>query len=130
MEEQARRSALLERTRCCQRLLESTVRIGLSSLSAQGTLFLPDLDHVRRLAGHYGSQQDFFKALESTYSSKLISEVRISVRARKVDGSLTFRELSEGEQQLLMVLGLLRFTREDESLFLLDEFSKLRCRQA
>jgi ABC-type multidrug transport system ATPase subunit len=29
--------------------------------------------------------------------------------------------LSEGEQQLLMVLGLLRFTKEDESLFLLDE---------
>jgi len=84
-------------------------------------LFLPDLDHVRTLAGHYGTQQDFFKALESTYISKLISEVRISVRARKVDGSLTFRELSEGEQQLLMVLGLLRFTREDESLFLLDE---------
>jgi predicted ATPase len=84
-------------------------------------LFLRDLDHVRTLAGHYGTQQDFFKALESTYISKLISEVRISVRARQVDGSLTFRELSEGEQQLLMVLGLLRFTREDESLFLLDE---------
>ena len=43
------------------------------------------------------------------------------VRARGVDGSVTFRELSEGEQQLLMVLGLLRFTRSDESLFLLDE---------
>jgi predicted ATPase len=84
-------------------------------------LFLPDLEHVRTLAGHYDTQQAFFKALESTYISKLISEVRISVRARKVDGSLTFRELSEGEQQLLMVLGLLRFTREDESLFLLDE---------
>ena len=84
-------------------------------------LFLPDLERVRRLAGHYDTQQDFFKALESTYISKLISEVRISVRARKIDGSLTFRELSEGEQQLLMVLGLLRFTREDESLFLLDE---------
>ena len=84
-------------------------------------LFLPDLEHVRTLAGHYDTQQDFFKALESTYISKLISEVRISVRARQVDGSLTFRELSEGEQQLLMVLGLLRFTREDESLFLLDE---------
>jgi predicted ATPase len=84
-------------------------------------LFLPDLDRVRTLAGYYDTQQAFFKALESTYISKLISEVRVSVRARKVDGSLTFRELSEGEQQLLMVLGLLRFTREDESLFLLDE---------
>ncbi len=84
-------------------------------------LFLPDLGQVRRLSDHYASHQDFFKAMESTYMSELISEVRISVQARKADASLTFRELSEGEQQLLMVLGLLRFTREDESLFLLDE---------
>ena len=34
---------------------------------------------------------------------------------------LPFESLSEGEQQLLMVLGLLRFTQEDEALFLLDE---------
>jgi predicted ATPase len=84
-------------------------------------LFLRDLDSIHELASRYGTQQEFFKALESTYTSKLIGEVRINVRARRVDGSLTFRELSEGEQQLLMVLGLLRFTREDESLFLLDE---------
>ena len=43
------------------------------------------------------------------------------MRLKKNDGSVTFRELSEGEQQLLTVLGLLRFTAEDESLFLLDE---------
>ncbi|MDR7096928.1 putative ATP-binding protein involved in virulence [Hydrogenophaga laconesensis] len=40
---------------------------------------------------------------------------------KKNDGSVTFRELSEGEQQLLTVLGLLRFTADNESLFLLDE---------
>ncbi|MBT2916817.1 AAA family ATPase, partial [Vibrio anguillarum] len=48
-------------------------------------------------------------------------EVRIRVKLKKNDGSVTFRELSEGEQQLLTVLGLLRFTAEEESLFLLDE---------
>ncbi|MGO9534806.1 MAG: AAA family ATPase [Syntrophobacteraceae bacterium] len=48
-------------------------------------------------------------------------EVRTLVTACCTDAPLTFHELSEGEQQLLMVLGLLRFTREDESLFLLDE---------
>ena len=84
-------------------------------------LFLKDLDAVRRLREAYPTDQAFFKALESTYISEVISEVLIRVQARKVDGSLTFRELSEGEQQLLTVLGLLRFTREDESLFLLDE---------
>jgi len=84
-------------------------------------LYLKDVEALRGLAEPYGSQQEFFKALESTYMSQLVSEVRIRVKARNVDGSLTFRELSEGEQQLLMVLGLLRFTKEDESLFLLDE---------
>jgi predicted ATPase len=84
-------------------------------------LYLRDVDALRGLAEHYVTQQALFKALESTYISDLIREVRIRVRARNVDGSLTFRELSEGEQQLLMVLGLLRFTKEDESLFLLDE---------
>jgi len=84
-------------------------------------LYLPDQQTLRDLASIYDSQQDFFKALESTYISDLISEVRIRVKIRNMDGSLTFREMSEGEQQLLMVLGLLRFTKEDESLFLLDE---------
>lgn len=84
-------------------------------------LYLKDIGALRGLAKNYRTQQELFKALESTYISELISEVRIRVKARNVDGSLTFRELSEGEQQLLMVLGLLRFTKEDESLFLLDE---------
>ena len=84
-------------------------------------LYLPDSEALRELASIYPSQHELFKALESTYISELLSEVRIRVRLRNSDGSLTFRELSEGEQQLLMVLGLLRFTKEDETLFLLDE---------
>lgn len=84
-------------------------------------LYLKNVAALRGLAEHYPTQQDFFKALESTYISELIREVRIRVNTRNANGALTFRELSEGEQQLLMVLGLLRFTKEDESLFLLDE---------
>ena len=84
-------------------------------------LYLQSPEDFEKLADHYETQQEFFKALESTYISELIEEVRIRVRLELEDGSLTFRELSEGEQQLLMVLGLLRFTREEESLFLLDE---------
>ena len=48
-------------------------------------------------------------------------EIRVQVKVRNLDGSISFRELSEGEQQLLLVLGLLRFTQEEEALFLLDE---------
>lgn len=84
-------------------------------------LFLKQNKDLISLAEHYPSQQEFFKALESTYISDLIEDVRTRVRLKDGTGSLTFRELSEGEQQLLMVLGLLRFTRDEEALFLLDE---------
>lgn len=83
-------------------------------------LYVKDIDALRRLVGNQAPGQ-LFRDLESTYVSELIEEVRIRVRLKKNDGSVTFRELSEGEQQLLTVLGLLRFTAEDESLFLLDE---------
>lgn len=83
-------------------------------------LYVKDIAALRSLVGNQTPAQ-FFRDLESTYVSELIEEVRIRVRLKKNDGSVTFRELSEGEQQLLTVLGLLCFTAEDESLFLLDE---------
>ncbi len=83
-------------------------------------LYVKDLDSLRELVGNK-EPREFFRDLESTYVSELIEEVRIRVKLRKNDGSVTFRELSEGEQQLLTVLGLLKFTAEEESLILLDE---------
>lgn len=79
-----------------------------------------DLHELRKRSGAR-SAAEFFAMLESTDISDVLHDVRIRVRVRGVDGSLTFRELSEGEQQLLTVLGLIEFTREGESLFLLDE---------
>lgn len=83
-------------------------------------MFIKDIHKLDELVGEQ-EPREFFRDLESTYVSELISEVRIRVKLKKNDGSVTFRELSEGEQQLLTVLGLLRFTAEEESLFLLDE---------
>jgi predicted ATPase len=83
-------------------------------------LCVKDVKALRQLVGNQ-TPSGFFRDLESTYVSELIEEVRIRVRLKGNDGSVTFREMSEGEQQLLTVLGLLRFTAEDESLFLLDE---------
>ncbi len=63
-------------------------------------------------------------ALESTDFSELIHDVKIQVRVKATNSeqvSITFNELSEGEQQLLMVLGLMRFTKSHQSLVLLDE---------
>lgn len=63
----------------------------------------------------------FFKMLESTLLSELLSEIRIQVKVKNVEELLSFKELSEGEQQLLTLLGLLKFTGGKDSLFLLDE---------
>lgn len=86
-------------------------------------LFLPDADALERVYHLYDEPYAFFTALESTHLSKLLGEVRTRVRMTPAagGGEVTYRDLSEGEQQLLLVLGLLKFTARDEALFLLDE---------
>lgn len=83
-------------------------------------LFLPDVNALREFAKDLSSDE-LFKMLESTLLSEIISEVSIRVKVSSSKVPLTFRELSEGEQQLLTVLGLLKFTGGKDSLFLLDE---------
>lgn len=83
-------------------------------------LYVKDLDSLKKLVSGK-TPREFFRDMESTYVSELIDEVRIRVKLINNEGTVTFKELSEGEQQLLTVLGLLRFTAEEEGLFLLDE---------
>jgi len=83
-------------------------------------LYLPDVETLRKFAKGL-SQDVFFKMLESTLLSNIISEVSVRVKVSSSKEPLSFRELSEGEQQLLTVLGLLKFTGGKDSLFLLDE---------
>lgn len=92
-----------------------------SPVQEQLYLFISNQNKLIEIAKKYGTNTEFFKSLESTYISDLIQEVRVKVKKVNVNGEITFKELSEGEQQLLTVLGLLRFTKEDESLILLDE---------
>jgi predicted ATPase len=86
-------------------------------------LFLQDADALEAVYQSYDSQYAFFTALESMHLSKLLAEVRTRVRMTPGagGGEVTYRDLSEGEQQLLLVLGLLKFTAREEALFLLDE---------
>lgn len=86
--------------------------------------FLPDLQSLHSFAAEYQDARTFFLALESTDFSELIHDVKIQVRVKSTNTeqvSITFHQLSEGEQQLLMVLGLMRFTKSHQSLVLLDE---------
>ncbi|MDO9041414.1 MAG: AAA family ATPase [Desulfocapsaceae bacterium] len=85
-------------------------------------LFLKDKEKLKDLANVYSKEPtQFFRDLESTYINDLIEEVRVTVQRKDRHDRVTFSELSEGEKQLLTVLGLMKFTKDDETLFLLDE---------
>ena len=102
---------------------EVTVPINFRKNTKQERLYLyvSTKEKLKELAKIYDSNTEFFKALESTYISDLIEEVKVKVKKKNVNGELSFKELSEGEQQLLTVIGLLKFTKDEESLILLDE---------
>ena len=57
----------------------------------------------------YKNKIQLFNALESIYLSDLLYDVKIKVEKSDVKGGLSMDELSEGEKQLLTVLGLLKF---------------------
>ena len=106
-------------------IVEQTVPDGFrSSREEHYYFFLPDLQSLHAFASEYQDARTFFIALESTDFSELIYDIKIQVRVQSTKTeqvAITFHELSEGEQQLLMVLGLMRFTKSHQSLVLLDE---------
>jgi type I restriction enzyme S subunit len=106
-------------------VVEQTIRDGYRSRREDHYyFFLPDLKSLHAFAAEYHDARTFFVALESTDFSELIYDLKIQVRVKATNTeqvAITFHELSEGEQQLLMVLGLMRFTKSHQSLVLLDE---------
>jgi predicted ATPase len=95
---------------------------GRSEKQKQLYLFVPSQDKLRQLGGLLGGTDSFFRYAEGAYIGDLIDEVRITVKKRdEHGGKVGFTQLSEGELQMLTVLGLMRITREDHCLFLLDE---------
>lgn len=85
-------------------------------------LYVPSQAKLRQLGELVGGTDSFFRYAEGAYIGDLIEEVRITVKKRdEHGGAVSFTQLSEGELQMLTVLGLMRITREDHCLFLLDE---------
>jgi len=85
-------------------------------------LFVADQHKLKELGERVGTPERFFRYAEAAYIGDLLEEVRITVKKRKGHGGdVEFKQLSEGELQMLTVLGLMRITREDHCLFLLDE---------
>lgn len=92
-----------------------------SGREQQVYIFIRDAQALRDIAKSFGDEKTFFALLETLDISDLIREVRIWVHREETSDEIPFHEISDGEKQLLSVLGLMRFTGRDESLFLLDE---------
>lgn len=100
------------------------ISIGRNKTVEKRYCYLKDQDALDKLAAGLESKE-FFSRLESTIFSDLLSldgeDLKINLKLKEVERPITFKEMSEGEQQLLTIIGLMRFTAQNESLFLLDE---------
>jgi ABC-type cobalamin/Fe3+-siderophores transport system ATPase subunit len=91
-------------------------------VEAQLACFLRDKAALQKFAARYETDQEMFAALEAADISDLFREMLVWVtRDGNDSGDVSFSDLSDGERQLLMVLGLIRVSRDREALFLLDE---------
>jgi ABC-type cobalamin/Fe3+-siderophores transport system ATPase subunit len=89
---------------------------------AQYATFLKDTIALRTFGAEFSDDSDMFYALEALDVSDLIREAMVWVtRDNDATGDVGYSDLSDGERQLLMVLGLIRVSRGKRVLFLLDE---------
>jgi predicted ATPase len=89
---------------------------------SQLAAFLRNTEALRRFAKPYADDRDMFAALEAVDISDLFRDMHVWVtRVNDASGDVSFADLSDGERQLLMVLGLIRMSRGKRALFLLDE---------
>lgn len=85
------------------------------------TFYLNGSKFINNAAEYYETGINLFRHLESTFISGLINEIVIRVKKKNSNDAIQFKELSEGEQQLITIIGLLIFTTQNNTLFLLDE---------
>jgi ABC-type multidrug transport system ATPase subunit len=91
-------------------------------MEAEYACFLPNEAALKRYAANYADDQEMFASLEAADISDLFRNLYVWVaRTNDASGDVSFADLSDGERQLLMVLGLIRASRGKRALFLLDE---------
>lgn len=77
---------------------------------------------IRELARRLSvSGDNVYLALESLSARKIFSSVDFRLKGRNAADSFAFEQLSEGEKQLLAVVGAIRLTNQPDNLVLLDE---------
>lgn len=88
----------------------------------QYAIYLRNEDALSAFAKKFSGDLELFEELESIDISDLYRWVQVWVkRIGSEDGDVSYGEMSEGERQLLTVLGLIRLSRSKRTLFLLDE---------
>lgn len=86
------------------------------------SFYLSGEKFVSHAVSYFETGLDLFRHLESTFISGLIGEIVIRIKKKGSEQPIPFAQLSEGEQQLITIIGLLVFTSFDNNtLFLLDE---------
>jgi predicted ATPase len=91
-------------------------------IEQQYCVYLRNRDSLDNFSKSFANDLEMFEALESVDISDLIRWVQVWVtRKDDLSGDISFGDLSDGERQLLMVLGLVRLSRGKKALFLLDE---------
>jgi predicted ATPase len=89
---------------------------------SQYAIFLRNQEALKAFASNFADDLELFEEFESIDISDLYRWVQVWVkRIGSEDGDVSYGEMSEGERQLLTVLGLIRLSRSKRTLFLLDE---------
>lgn len=87
-------------------------------------VFFDRLDYLTlkdELSENFNSPTKLFDILHAAESIGIINEIETRISKNGAQISHNFSELSEGEQQLLTILGLLLITGESDSLYIFDE---------
>jgi predicted ATPase len=67
------------------------------------------------------SEEETFRCLESLLLSDVLHLIEIEIKREGVEAPITFVNLSEGEQQMIVTIGLMAITERQNSIYLLDE---------
>ncbi|MFA6115614.1 MAG: AAA family ATPase [Sphingomonas sp.] len=89
---------------------------------SQYAIYIRNQEALEAFAAEFQNDLELFEELESIDISDLYRWVQLWVSRTNVeDGTVSYGTLSEGERQFLMVLSLVRLSRKNRVLFLLDE---------
>lgn len=81
-----------------------------------------DKDKVAsQVYNEFGHPANFLDALDTLYTIESIAEIELEVASKNRNAFFEFNALSEGEQQIVTVLGLILLMGREDCLFLLDE---------